>query len=248
MKSTWIAHAKENENAEANLILFTYAGGNASSFAPWKSRISKRVSFFPILYPGRATRINEKMPGEIQELAENFVRENAELFEKKFICFSHCTGALIAYEVCKYVKAVYGKEPEGFIASCAASPNFNLFKEDVSKMSDGDFLRMLLDTKRIDAKTAELPNFVEYYLPVLKRDFIMVYNYKPGSSEKMTCPFDTIIASDDDLVAPEQVRDWQNFSERKIENIDIKGEHFYLEKDRKFICDFINKKVDSYLG
>lgn len=247
MNSIWISHARENENAEANLILFTYAGGNASSFAPWKSLISKRVSVYPIMYPGRATRINEEMPREISELAENIVRENEELFEKKFICFSHCTGSLIAYEVCKYVKAKYGKEPEGFIASCASSPNFSLFQEDVSEMNDTDFLKLLLDTNRIDEQTAKLPNFVDYYLPVLKQDFIMVYNYKLSHIEKLTCPFDTIIASNDELVKPEQVHDWQKFSEREIRSTNIEGEHFYLEKDRRFICNFINERVEEYL-
>lgn len=248
MKSKWFSHERVSENSEANLLLFTYAGGNASSFAPWKRKISERVSFYPVLYPARATRISEDMPESVTALAENFVNENEEIFQKDVIMFSHCTGALVAYEVFKYASRKFGFSPKGFIASCSASPNFRLLEEDVTKMSDADFLGLLVETGRIDEKTAGMPNFCEYYLPILKKDFIMIQNYHSDEPVKLSCPFDTVTADNDNLVKPHQVADWQNFSEKTIRNKNISGEHFYIEKNVKWICEYVNSLTDEYLN
>ena len=247
MTEKWFSHKNISENSEANLLLFTYAGGNASSFAPWKKKISKRVSFFPILYPGRGRRINEEIPQSPFEMAEQFVKENEEIFDKKFIVFSHCTGALIAYEVCNLVRKQLGKTPLLFIASCSASPNFSLLEDDVSLMSDEDFLKILLDTGRIDEQTAKLPNFCEYYLPILKKDFIMMQNYTSDKNNKLSCRFHSVTADGDTLVKPEQIADWQNFSEKPVVNTKVSGSHFYIEKDVNWVCDYVNGLINECL-
>ncbi|MCD7811943.1 MAG: thioesterase domain-containing protein [Ruminococcus sp.] len=248
MNEKWFAHSRTDENTEANLLLFTYAGGNATNFAQWKSKISDRVSVYPVVYAGRGKRLKEKIPNSIYEFAEQFVKENAEIFQKKFIMFSHCTGALMAYEVFRCAKKQLGVEPTGFLTSCSASPNYSLFQQDIRSMDDEGFLKLLIDTNRIDEQTAKLPNFCEYYLPILKKDFIMVQNYKVNKIEKLKCFVSTVTASQDTLVKPNQIADWQSFSETRVHAQKVVGEHFYLEKNVPWVSKYVNGLIDECLA
>jgi surfactin synthase thioesterase subunit len=200
-----------------------------------------------VLYPERGQRIHDPLPKTLTALAESYVRENESILKGGYIVFSHCTGALLAYEVVRCAKELLGIEPLGFIASCSASPSFSLFKDDVSTMDDSTFLKLLLDTGRIDEETAKLPNFCEYYLPILKKDFILVQDYHPKTIEKLSCPFNTVTATNDSLVEPYQVADWQNYSNTEVINTIVEGEHFYLEKDVEWVCNYVNGLIDGYL-
>lgn len=244
----WHAHTRVTAGSEANLLLFTYAGGNASTFAPWKRRITERVSFYPVLYPARGSRIQEPMPQTLTDMAKCYVMNSVDILKKGYVVFSHCSGASLAYEVVKYAKSLLGVEPLGFIASCSASPSFRPFKDDISTMDDNSFLRLLIGTGRIDEETAKLPNFCEYYLPILKQDLILVQNYRPQTIEKLNCPFNTVTATKDALVQPYQIADWQNYCSTTIANTTVDGEHFYLESNIDWVCNYINSRLVEYLG
>jgi surfactin synthase thioesterase subunit len=188
------------------------------------------------------------MPETLTAMAKCYVMDNEDILRGGYVVFSHCTGALLAYEVVKYAKSLLGVEPLGFIASCSASPSFSLFKDDVSTMDDNTFLKLLLDTGRIDRDTASLPNFCEYYLPILKQDFILVQNYHPQTVERLNCPFNTVTATQDTLVEPHQVADWQNYCSTTVTNTTVEGGHFYLERDIDWVCNYVNSLVGGYLG
>lgn len=247
MNLKWIFQQKINNGSKINIIMFTYAGGNASTFAPWKRYIPSDFSMYPVLYPGRGKRISEPCCIDLKELVKSFVNENQDLFKEKFVLLGHCTGTVLAYETYKYVKNFMQRIPEGFIVSCGASPDSRLFDADISAMSNEEFISLLIDTGRIDAESAKLENFKEYYLPILKNDFIMMENYKCGEVDKIQCPVDIIIADKDELVKPEQIYKWQDFSSEDIKITTVSGGHYYLEKDTANVCKLINNIVYKYI-
>ena len=80
--SIWIAHGTDRKDADTNLILFTYAGGSPSMFAPWKKLFGEEINMCPVLYPARELRQNEPLPATVKEMAVDFVESNLELFKK----------------------------------------------------------------------------------------------------------------------------------------------------------------------
>lgn len=246
MDNKWFFQTKIFEDANMNLFLFPYAGGNATSYVKWKRYLSGQYSMYPILYPGRGKRVNEMFAESVVEMARFFVDDNSELFETPFVLFGHCTGAVIAFEVCKYLENKYGKNPMGLIISCGASPDIPIFEVDAKKLSDEEFLQLLIDTNRMDQSTAQLANFREYYLPIIKKDFIMAQNYACDTETKIDCPIDTIIALDDEMITAEQIRGWKKYTNGRVRSREVTGGHYYFEKYPEMAVQIVDEILKTY--
>lgn len=242
----WFFQTKIFEQAKQKIFLFPYAGGNATSFAPWKKYLSGEFSIYPVLYPGRGKRVKEGFAGSVVDMATAFVDDNIELFQTPFVLFGHCTGAIIAFEVCKYLEKRYGKKTAGLIVSCGASPDVPIFDVDVKNQSDEDFLQLLIDTKRMDQSTAEMANFREYYLPIIKKDFIMAQNYSCDKRTKIDCPIDSIIAIDDEMISKEQTYGWKNYTSGEVRSREVVGGHYYFEKQPEKAVRIVDEILKTY--
>lgn len=241
MEKVWYAHGIEHESAKINVICFPYAGGTASNFARWKKSLDKEHSIYPVLYPLRERRYNENMPDSIEALVTEFVDENLKLFEKPFILFGHCTGSIIAYETARYIHEKLKKEPICFIASGALSPDKRLVQMDVDNMKDNDFIEMLNDTGRIAEGAELIPNFKEYYLPVIRADYHLLGMYNYEASYKMSCQVITLAGTEDKQISFDDISNWRKFTDGKYENYSMAGGHFFIEKNVEEICKIVNE-------
>ena len=243
MKSKWFFHPRVNEKSELNLILFPFAGGNASVFIPWKRWMPQEWSVYPVLYPGRGTRGNDPLESDLRKMAKQFVEENRELFNHRFALFGHCTGIIVAYEVSKILKKEYGINPAFFISSCGASPEHRLFDQDIESMTDDQFLEMLIDTGRMSPEATKMDGFTEYYLPIMKNDFLMIDHYEPSEIEMIDCPVNVIISSDDELIRPEQIESWQAYTKAPVSVNTVSGGHYYYEKQPETAVELLKKII-----
>jgi surfactin synthase thioesterase subunit len=224
----WFAHCCVRENA-LNVVCFGYAGASASYFTPWAKSLPAGYSLFPVLLPQRETRSKEKMPDSLVTLAENFAAENKDLLTEPVVFFGHCTGAVVAYEAAKYMEKNYGASPVCLIASSSPSPSFTLLKDDVSRFTDSEFAGKLAEMGIIDKTMAANPVFLNYYMPIIRTDFDMHNKYSSGSDEKIKCPVICTYGSDDKLIEPDQIKDWERFTSAGSEYKAFAGEHFYLD-------------------
>ena len=153
LNKKWIAHSSDRSEAKVNLLMFVYAGGSPSFFAPWKKYLDESINIYPILYPGREIRKNEVIPGSLNKMIRDFVDETPELFSKPFVIFGQCTGSIIAYETAKYVYEKYGRFPLSFITSSMNSPrSYDCYKaiydDEGNEASDEILIKRMISLDR----------------------------------------------------------------------------------------------------
>lgn len=241
--SKWIAHGRISENAKYNLICFPFAGGSASAYAPWVRFLGEDISLFPVLYPMREKRMREPMPVSLSVLAENFTAETPEAFEKPYILLGHCTGAMTAYETFKNAVRLYGRKPSLFVAVSAPSPRMKITDRSLRTFSDEDMLKYMAEKNLVDERTLALKDFVKYYIPIFKKDFILHDEYDCCDAEKLDCDVIVLTGTDDKLVDNEKITDWKNFTTGSFEHISYSGDHFFINSHLNQVIELIKSKI-----
>lgn len=241
----WYAHQKNIDNSNINLICFSYAGGSASYFAPWGRCLPEGFGMIPILYPMRELRSGEDMPETAEELAAQIVGEAREIFEKPFIIYGHCTGAVIAYETACLLKKECGLTAELFVASSEPSPRMTKINPMTLEMSDEEFIEYAISLKLLDRTMTENKDFMDYYFSCFKSDFLLHQRYDPAGKETpLECPVIALRGNDDILSNDEIIIDWKNYTDdftfRKFD-----GEHFFINQHSAEIIELIAEKYTS---
>lgn len=244
-KNKWLAHERVNGENGINLLCFAYPGGSASNFAPWKKLINEKINLLPILYPGREIRKSDPMQESVALFVDYFVHENQEFFELPYAFFGYCGGAVLAYEIAVRVKELYGKEPLwGFISSSEA-PEYlkDSILEFPSEGTREDVIKYLLGLEMFDENIIRNNVFLDYYIPMLRADCKMLETYNYQVHDKFQCGFDVWLGTEDKNTAYEKAKKWERYTYGSIKIEEIEGGHFFVEANKEYICERINKRL-----
>ena len=248
----WVAHGSGRDDADVNLLMFVYAGGSPSFFAPWKKYFESNVNVCPILYPGRELRRNEPIPASLGEMVREFVEESPELFAKPFIFFGQCTGSVIAYETAKYVYEKHGKFPGAFITSSMDSPRSYdcyeaLYDENGHEVSDEILAERMIRQGTVSPDFAGDQNFIHYYMPIFRGDLKMLEDVDKEEPVRLGCNIYCLSGSDDEFVSDAGLADWSSYTSEKIFYEKAAGGHFYVRDNKEFVLDRLNTYIKDSL-
>lgn len=243
MANLLYAHGVIRENSKVNVVCFPYAGGTASNFSRVKKFLSEDFSVYPVLYPLRERRFNQPMPNTVEELVQEFVDSCEDIFRKPFIMFGYCTGSIIAYEAAKYIEKKMQVSPLCFIAAASMAPDRRVGKEGIENMSDDDFIKMLYDTGRISNEAEKVPNFKEYYLPIMRADFSVLGRYNFQNTDKLNCPIITFSGSEDEQIPQKLINEWNKYTDFNYSKYSFDGGHYFIDDNMEEVCNLINKLV-----
>lgn len=236
MTTKWINHASHNSEAQINLFCFPHAGGSSSYFAKWIRNFSAAINILPVEYPMREKRSGEAMPDSLIELARQMAAECREIFSAPFALFGHCTGAIIAYETASALQEKFQIEPSYFFASASVSPRHTKI-QSVKLMSDEEFITFIAQYGVVDPVFLENKELLDYFLPIVRKDFELHENYTHGIHPPLNCPIHALNGNHDfNTAAAEEVDDWANFTTAAFKKDTFEGEHFYLDVHLQEIC------------
>ena len=87
------------------LICFPFAGGGASVFHDWKSKLNVD-EVIPIVLPGRENKITEEVLTSIDDITECVYSNIKGSIHKDdiLILFGYCFGGLVAFEFAKLIE------------------------------------------------------------------------------------------------------------------------------------------------
>lgn len=244
----WFSCVQEHEQAKTTLLVFPHAGGSPSNFASWRQMIPDTINLYPVLYPGREARSGEEMPASVQELAREFVTANEEILKGSYAVFAHCAGASIAYEVVIQAQKRYGTAPVVFIASGAEAPEYQLSSLAFLKNASAEqFGRYLVQEGFVEQEVLDNPFFAEYYMPIIRQDFELMYRYKATGNQKIQAPICLMIGEQDKVIEQERAKEWSRYTTVSMETVYMQGGHYYFNENSRAacaqVCSIVQKKA-----
>jgi len=227
------------------IIALVFAGGNKYSF----TKFSKNVNDFVVLeYPGRGSRFNETLITNIDLLIEDLLPKITEEIKngEEYIIYGHSMGALLGYSICHRLQQMKIKQPLKLVVSGRRAPS-SIKGKILSDLPDDLFWQEVIKLGGIPDELKEHSELIEFYLPILRADFKVVYSYNYERKEKLNIPIDIFHGTMENMTENE-IMDWKNESNREVIIKSMEGNHFFIFNHTDYFIDYFNGLVKGNIN
>jgi len=211
------------------LIFFPYAGRSALAFQSWKKHMPSMVEMAAVELPGRGRRRNESSFNSIQPLVAKIFLDILPLLDKPFAFFGHSMGALIAFEMARYLRHHTGRSPIHLFLSGREAPH--LVDEEPPKFSlpDSEFLEEIYKMGGTPKELIENPSLMEICLPILRSDFQLCETYVHHEEPPLSCPI-TVFGGVQDTISRQKLVAWKEHTSQSCSVKMLPGGHFFINE------------------
>src|SRR6185369_7147125 len=108
--------------AQLKLVCFPYAGGAASMVSSWPSMLPRSVWVHGIQLPGRRWRLKEPFATHVPAVVPDIGMALSSLLDRPFALFGHSLGAILTFEVSRWLIRHRGLVPEHLFVSGRRAP------------------------------------------------------------------------------------------------------------------------------
>lgn len=244
-KNINLAYCSTNDTAGHRLFCFPFAGSGASTFAPWSSVLQKHdIQIMPIQLPGRENRYTEKYDGNIVNLAQKAAEGIKDYLDRPFSVFGHSMGGCLAYEFVKYLETVMKVKPSGMYVSCTVAPKvivpciFGDIDRSNTDISEDVLLQLINRFNGMDVNLLDIKEYYDYFVPILKRDFMLIGNYVPSHNEMISSTIHVLWGNEDPDMVEEYINPWKEYSDT-VKYKKMEGGHFYIKEKVDEVCNYI---------
>src|SRR5688572_21802174 len=113
----WWAIFHANPGARLRLVCFAYGGGAASVFRLWHCGLRSDVEVCAVQLPGCGRRTAEPPIGDLRTLVPAIAQGLLPALDRPFVFFGHSLGAVLSFEITRWLRRTHGVMPEHLIVS-----------------------------------------------------------------------------------------------------------------------------------
>lgn len=230
-----------------NLFCIPYAGGNASAYRCFMEHLDSEIVPYFIELAGHGRRMGEKLKSSVMENAEDIYSQiSARLDGTPFILFGHSMGTLLEYEVLKLIQERKGMAPIHAFFSGRYTPDVFTCEEHY-KLPEDHFLAMLRLYGGTPDEFYSSPELIQIFLPIIRNDYQVVETYNFGKKKVFDADFTVMAGREDCIVSREQMEEWKTYTTGRCDVHMFNGDHFYLFKEPRSVCELINNVAHEWL-
>ncbi|WP_340679284.1 thioesterase domain-containing protein [Paraglaciecola sp.] len=245
MNRLWFNCPQPRPNAKVRLICFPFAGGNASTYIAWASRLDSFIELIAVQLPGRANRFNEPAIADMDELIAAMFTPFQKITDKPYVFFGHSLGSRMAFSLMLACKKVGLPGPVHFFASGSKGPQHAPRANRISHLDDQQFIQALRTIGGTPKILLDNPEQMNLYLPLLRADFAISENFKLQSSIVFDCPLTVLGGAEDDEISKDELLSWQkHFTVFEALHI-LAGNHFFVNSAQEQIISILNQALSN---
>lgn len=245
----WVPNARLAPHAHLRLFCLPYAGGGASIFHTWKTAFPMTLQVCPIQLPGRENRLREQPFRHLPPLLAALAKALSPYLERPFALFGHSMGALIAFELARYLRRISGVHPVHLFVAGFDAPQIARTHKPVHALPEPEFLDKLRTLKGTPEEVLAHDELIHLLLPTLRADFALCETYEYSDDAPLDCPLTVFGGLEDDTTSPAHLQAWNKQTACACTVHMLPGAHFFLRENRNKILDIIsfNLNVSSIL-
>lgn len=244
----WIIRPKINWNARLRLICFPFTGGSASAFSKWPDLLPPDIELCAIQLPGRQKRLMEPPYKNIYEAIESlssFLKPHLDL---PLAIFGDCTGALLAFELCRSLRKKYEIVPWYLFVTCCRAPQLPYKKKPIYDLPDDQLKEEMVRLSVVPEWLRKNGKVFSAFLPLLRADFEMVETYKYTVDGYFNFPITVCAGKHDNTCDQEEINAWCNQTNAKFHIETLEGGHNLSETNLIALTNIISSDLESCLN
>jgi medium-chain acyl-[acyl-carrier-protein] hydrolase len=234
------------KRGRVRLFCFPYAGGGSSAYLPWMSAISPDIELCPVQLPGREDRFSERLFTRVEPLVEAVALALTPYLDVPFAFYGHSLGALISFELARYLRRQGGPVPVHLFVSGCPAPQLPVIDEPIHQLSDEAFIQALRGLNGTPDSVLQNADLMRVLLPLLRADFTLCETYSYVPEEPLAFPVSAYGGLQDSRAPCDSIEGWKVQAKQKFILRFYPGEHFFIHTKRNILLQGIHQ--DLLLG
>lgn len=228
----WVKPRQPDSRVNVRLFCFPYSGAGASIYYKWADVLPSIVSVYPVQLPGRETRIAESPFTQLEPLIMAAANALLPHLGQKFAFFGHSMGALVAYELTRFLQQHLNLSPVHVFVSGFGAPHLPSQHSPIHHLPTPDFVQELRKLKGTPEEVFQHRELRDLVLPILRSDFAVCETYRYRPAEPLPCPISAFGGLEDAEVPRSRLEAWREQTNREFKLRMFPGDHFYLNHSR----------------
>jgi len=233
----WLVRTKAHQSSPLSssvprlrLFCFPYAGGGASIFRAWSSYLPEDIEVCPLYLPGRESRFKEPPFTRISPLVRVLAHVMHPYLDMPFAIFGHSMGALISFELVRYLRQAQMPEPTHLFVSAHRAPQLPDIHPSLQHLSDEAFLEKLMQLGGTPQEILQQAEFMQLMLPTIRADFTLCENYAYADELPFSYPITAFGGRQDTTVSEQELLAWREQTQSNFKLHMFPGDHFFLRE------------------
>jgi len=177
-RSRWLARWGEKPEATVRFFCFPYAGGSTNTYRTWQGLLPESIDVAPVQLPGRGERLSEPPFDRLTEMVEALARELMPYFDKSFAFFGHSMGALISFELTRWLRRHNKTMPSHLFVSGRRAPQVPEPVAPTGNLLEQEFIERVRQLNGTPKEVLDHPELMQLVIPLLRADFAVCETYK----------------------------------------------------------------------
>ena len=243
--SPWLVWHRRNPDARLRLFCFPYAGGSATIFRNWHTKLQTDLEIIAIELPGRGSRINEAAYDRLKPIIEAAAPAIIPHLTKPYVFFGHSMGALLSFEMARYLRRHHPHvlAPSHLFVSGRSAPQCDKERLLLHTLAEPDLVR---EIRRLNGTPAEIladPELMELVLPLLRSDFAVYDTYVYEHDEPLSCPISAYAGLQDREMTRAEVKAWGEQTSGAFRISMFPGDHFFIHADERLLLQTLAREL-----
>lgn len=248
------------------IVAFPHAGGGTHTFGRWRRHVPPDVNLLAVLLPGRERLIHRPPVRSLEEAVDlctadllRFIGTGGEgsgpsgpsgpscPAEVPLVFYGQCSGAVLALEVARRLRAVGGPVPH---LLCLASQAFPIddggTPEPIEVEAERLFRRSFPDVAGLPGRIAQ-----ELWAVVggpMRQDMVLTRGYLPLTGDPLPTALTVLVGADDPELAPEQTDGWRDVVTGPFRRHVLPGGHLLSGMEEKVLAHIVADWQDAGPG
>lgn len=220
-----------------------YAGGSAISYRNWRIPHFPRIEIYPLSLPGRAERATDPRRIDLLPLVQTLGTTLLPFMDTPFAFFGHSMGALISFELTRWLRKHNYTLPKHLFVSSHRAPQAPNCNPNTYNLPEIEFIQQLKKLNGTPVEVLQNHELMQLLIPILRADFFVCETYVHKKEEPIDCPITVLGGTSDSIVKIEHLEAWKELTNSTFELFMFKGDHFYIHERYMDILEIINSKV-----
>lgn len=239
----WLFGFRPDPRASSRLFCFPYAGGGPRTYAKWAESLPSTAEVGLVQFPGRAGRFNEPPITRLSDLIEALGHGLRPNLDKPFAFFGHSLGALLCFELARYIRREFGLLPMHLFVSARGAPQTDPLVPPIHALPEPAFLEEIRRLNGTPEEVFETPELLEMIVPILRADFALNETYSYSPEPPLDCPITVLGGSLDTSTNYDCLAAWQDQTTSTFSMRLLPGDHFFINTARQFILEVLKEEL-----
>jgi len=239
----WLTVFEAKPDAALRLFCFCYAGGSTLAFRQWSKDLPRTVETCPIQLPGRGSRMREPLFTEFRPTVEAIADGIRPYLDRPFAFFGHSLGAVLAFEVARYLRREWELQPQHLFVSGHRAPSTPRREPPFSKLEDAALIDVLTRFEGSPREVLENAELMSLMLPIIRADFAVLEDYRYTSEPPLDCGISAFGGVLDQEAAREELAGWKTETTGEFSLQMFPGGHFYLHAAQPRLLQLISAQL-----